>query len=227
MFTYTKLDSFHIYYYRFKLPEALLTSKPLDNFPLDECKPRNPCIKKKMPFCSCLRRFYNTDEHFYSSLIFCYYKKPPCTCQGFQISMAMRVSTRNGIGGPLSYKLEWIMAKVKGKMGKAPSPMLEVHISWEDHEQDLCLENVSQQVKKAEDERLVQPADDCHVHLEGGSAETKLRSNTLFHSGAPETEHGELKMTLCSSKEDHLALSVLVYFNTILLFKLEHSISAT
>lgn len=127
----------------------------------------------------------------------------------------------------MSYKLEWIMAKVKGKMGEAPSPMLEVHISWEDHEQDLCLEDVSQQVKKAEDERLVQPADDCHVHLEGGSAETKLRSNTLFHSGAPETEHGELKMTLRSSKEDHLALSVLVYFNTILLFKLEHSISAT
>lgn len=118
MFTYTKLDSFHIYYYWFKLPEALLTSKPLDNFPLAEYKPMNPCIKKKIPFCSCLRRFYNTDEHFYSSLIFCYYKEPPCTRQGFHISMEMRVSTRNGIGGPLSYKLVWIMAKGQGQDGR-------------------------------------------------------------------------------------------------------------
>lgn len=127
----------------------------------------------------------------------------------------------------MSYKLVWIWPRVKGKMGEAPSPRLEVHISGEDHEQDLWLEEVSQQAKKAEDERLGQPADGCHVHLEGGSAETKLRSNTLFHSGAPDTEHGELKMTLCSSKEDQLALSVLVYFNAILLFKLERSISAT
>lgn len=118
MFTYTKLDSFNLYYYRFKLPEALLTSKPLDNFPSDECKPMNPCITKKIPFGSCLRRVYNTDEHFYSSLIFCYDKEPPCTCQGFQISMAMRVSTRNGIGGPWSYKLEWIIAKGQGQDGR-------------------------------------------------------------------------------------------------------------
>lgn len=75
-------------------------------------------------------------------------------------------------------------------MGEAPSPMLEVPISWEDHEQDLCLEEVSQQVKKTEDERLVQPAGGCHVRLEGGSAETKLRSDTLFHSGAPDTDMG-------------------------------------
>lgn len=63
-------------------------------------------------------------------------------------------------------------------------------------------------------------------HLEGGSAEAKLSSNTLFHSGAPD-ERGELRMTWCSSKDDHLALSVLVYFNTTLLFKLEHTISDT
>lgn len=141
--------------------------------------------------------------------------------------MEMRVSTRNGTGGPLSCKLEWTWPRVQDKMDEAPLPLLEVHISWEDHEWDLCLEEVSKRVKKAEDEQLVQPADKCHFHLEGGSAETKLSSNTLFHSGAPQTEPGELKMTLCSSEEGHLALSVLVYFKTTLLFKLEHSITDT
>lgn len=55
----------------------------------------------------------------------------------------------------------------------------------------------------------------------------KLNSNTLFLSGAPDNEHGELRTTWCSSKDDHLALPVLVYFNAVLLFKLEHSISDT
>lgn len=227
MFTYTKLDSFHLYHYRFKLPEALLTSKPLDNFPLDECKPMNPCITKKIPFGSCLRRVYNTDEHFYSSLIFCYDKEPPCTCQGFQISMEMRVSTRNGIGGPWSYKLEWIMAKGQGQDGRGTIAYAGgsylMGRSWTGLVPGGGI--------SASKEDWGWAAGTASRWLPCPPGGRLCRDEAPFKHIIPFWRswywHGELKMTMCSSKEDHLALSVLVYFNTILLFKLEHSISAT
>lgn len=87
--------------------------------------------------------------------------------------MEMMVYTRNGTGGPLPYKL-WIdpargQASTQGKMGEALLPRQEVRISWEAHEPDLRLEDISKRVKKAKEKQVV-PA--IVTWREGGSAET-------------------------------------------------------
>lgn len=67
--------------------------------------------------------------------------------------------------------------------------------------------------------------DGCHFHLEGGSTETKLSPNTLFHPGATNKEHAELRSTSSSIKDD---LTLLILFLSIsipyLLFTLKHSV---
>lgn len=65
-------------------------------------------------------------------------------------------------------------ASLQDKMGQALLlHLLGVHIQWEAHAWDWCVEDAPEQAKKAEEKRLVQPVG-CHFHLEGGSAETKL-----------------------------------------------------
>lgn len=96
--------------------------------------------------------------------------------------MEMMVYTRNGTGGLLPYQL-WIdpargQASTQGKMGEALLPRQEVRISWEAHELDLRLEDISKRVKKAK-EKQVAPA--IVTWRGGGSTETKLSSNTPLY----------------------------------------------
>lgn len=87
-------------------------------------------------------------------------------------------------------------------------------------------EEASKQVKKAEEKQLVQPVD-CHFHREGGSADTKLSSNTFFHSDALDIEHVELGWLGVQSRMIIFPFLFLSISTPYLLFKLEHSISDT
>lgn len=106
-------------------------------------------------------------------------------------------------------------ASTQGKMGEALLSRQEVRVSWEAHEPDSRLEDISKQVKKAKEKQLV-PA--IVTGRKGGSAETKLSSNTSLYSGTPNAERVELRMTWYSIKNDHLALPVPVYFRVHICF---------
>lgn len=144
----------------------------------------NPCISKKIYHSVGVSgNFIILIDIFMLPHLFAVTRSTPVLISMFRTSMEMMVYTRNGTGGLLPYKL-WIdpaggQASTQGKMGEALLPRQEVRISWEAHEPDLRLEDISKRVKKAK-EKQVAPA--IVTWRGGGSTETKLSSNTSLYS---------------------------------------------